>query len=240
MPVHRTCLQCAGAFIATKQQVDRGFAKYCSRPCRDASRRQTVECVCVQCGAAFNKWPSALLRGEGRYCTASCANAAKTIVIERRFWANVEKSDGCWTWKLATRGAQGYGTTKWQGRTYATHRLAWELTHGPIPPGLLVCHSCDNPPCVKPGHLFLGTPADNMRDMRDKGRARPPRARGEATSRALLTEAQVRMVRLRHANGETMAALARELRVSFGAIRAIVHRDNWGWLPDDLTHAVNS
>lgn len=227
MPVHRTCQQCARAFIATSQQVRRGFGKYCSRPCRDDARRQTVTCICKQCGGAFEKWPSALLRGEGRYCTVTCRSTAATIAIEVRFWDNVERGAGCWTWKRATRGAQGYGTTKWQHRTYATHRLAWELTYGPIPPGLLVCHRCDNPPCVRPDHLWLGTPLDNMRDMRDKGRARPVRARGEAASRALLTEEQVRMVRQRQASGETMAALARELRVSFGAIRSIVVRKTW-------------
>lgn len=232
MPVHRTCQQCSRAFIATTQQVRRGHGKYCCRPCRDDARRQTVACVCVHCGATFHKWPSALLRGEGRYCTVACANAAATIAIEVRFWTNVDQTGDCWTWKLATRGAQGYGTTNWQHRSYATHRLSWELTYGPIPPGMLVCHRCDNPPCVRPDHLFLGTPADNMRDMRDKGRCRPPRARGEAASRALLSEVQVRMVRRRHASGETMAALAREFRVSFGAVRGIVQRLNWAWLED--------
>jgi hypothetical protein len=232
MPVHRTCQQCARDFVATKQQVDRGFAKYCSRHCRDDALRTTVECLCLACGGAFQRWPSALLRGAGRYCSRACKDTAATIAIEVRFWASLETGAGCWTWKLATRGAGGYGTTKWQGRSYGTHRVAWELTYGPIPPGMLVCHRCDNPPCCRPDHLFLGTPGDNMRDMRDKGRARTAGRRGEQTGRALLTEEQVRMVRRRRADGETMANLARELRVSFGAIRSIVLGLNWAWLPD--------
>lgn len=236
MPVHRTCQQCAVAFIATKQAVDRGVAKYCSRACRDQAARHKVTCTCVQCGQSFDKWPSALLRGEGRFCSVTCKDAAATVAIELRFWANLDKTVGCWTWKLARRGSHGYGVTKWQGRSYATHRVAWELTHGPIPSGLLVCHRCDNPPCCRPDHLFLGTPTENMHDMIIKGRHRTAGLRGEATGRALLTEVDVRMVRRRHAEGETMASLARELRVSFGAIRSIVLRLNWSWLPDEHDH----
>jgi hypothetical protein len=234
--VERVCEQCEAIFTVHPSTVQKGFGKYCSRACRDAVKRTRVELVCLHCGAAFTKWPSALLRGEGRYCSYRCTAAAKTVAIEVRFWANLDKSGDCWTWKLATRGAHGYGITKWQGRSYATHRVAWELTHGPIPPGVLVCHHCDNPPCCRPDHLFLGTPRDNMQDMIAKGRARPPSRRGEAAGRALLTENQVRAIRRRHADGETMAALARDYRVGFGTVRNIVYRLNWAWLPDDPAH----
>lgn len=234
--VERTCEHCGAAFTVHPSTVQKGFGTFCSRACRDDAKRRKIECVCVHCGATFTRWPSALLRGGGRSCTTACTNAAATIALEERFWGNVDKTDGCWVWRLATRGAQGYGTTTWQDRTYATHRLAWELTHGAIPAGMLVCHRCDNPPCCRPDHLFLGTPRDNMQDMIAKGRARWVGLRGEQTGRALLTEDRVRMVRRRHAEGETMAALARELRVSFGAIRGIVHRLNWAWLPDTPAH----
>lgn len=83
------------------------------------------------------------------------------------FWARVDRTGECWLFLGATT-RNGYGTLSWNGRLVYAHRLAWTLTNGPIPEGLRVLHSCDNPPCVR--HLFLGTAADNSRDMVAKGR----------------------------------------------------------------------
>lgn len=92
-----------------------------------------------------------------------------------RFWSKVDTSDGlfgCWIWtasRFTKRG--GYGQFhEWPKVRYA-HRVAWELTHGPIPDGMVVMHACDNPPCVNPQHLSLGTIADNAQDMVAKGRS---------------------------------------------------------------------
>ena len=92
----------------------------------------------------------------------------------KRFWAKVERGSSCWLWQGRLR--HGYGAVWDVSGTAGAHRVAWILTHGPIPPGLCVCHRCDNPACVNPAHLFLGTHRDNVRDMVRKGRAVNPQA----------------------------------------------------------------
>ena len=78
---------------------------------------------------------------------------------------------GCWEWN-GNRNHRGYGKFDINGRRYRAHRVAWERAHGPIPPGMFVCHHCDNPPCINLTHLFLGTPMDNVHDAMRKGRMR--------------------------------------------------------------------
>lgn len=123
---------------------------------------------------------------------------------EERFWAKVRRSEGCWEWTGA-RQPTGYGHFGVNGRTVGAHRFSFELANGPIPAGVYICHSCDNPPCVNPAHLFIGSPTDNVGDMSAKGRARAPGprrpSRGADRWSAKLSEADVIAIRASYAAG---------------------------------------
>src|SRR5439155_18768711 len=107
-----------------------------------------------------------------------------------------------------------------------THRIAWELANGPIPEGLSILHKCDNPPCVNPRHLFLGTSADNRKDARIKGRL--PAHSGEKNPRARLTWEQVREIRQAYSGkyGEKIR-LAEKYEIDETVIGRILHNKAW-------------
>jgi len=131
-------------------------------------------------------------------------------------------SSDCVEWK-AGKTAGGYGW--WRGK-YA-HRIAFEAFVGPIPEGQCVCHHCDNPSCINPMHLFLGTKADNNRDMFAKGRGRPGMVAGERHGRSKLSYKDVAEIRARRHSGETLVAIARDFGVTHQAIHGVVTGRTW-------------
>lgn len=90
------------------------------------------------------------------------------LSVQERIENKLDKSSGCWLWTGAL--SHGYGSITIKRESKLVHRVYWELINGDIPKGMCVCHHCDNPPCVSPEHLFLGTPTDNNRDRDEKGR----------------------------------------------------------------------
>lgn len=144
-----------------------------------------------------------------------------------RFWSKVRTSDGCWIW-TGTRQTSGYGAMaiSHEGTIYRrrAHRVSWELVNGPIPPGLLVCHRCDNKLCVRPDHLFLGTPTDNVRDCWAKGR-HPVRV-GQELPWAKLDVEAVAQIRSND-NGESNKQIASRLGISPNHVSRVRHGRAW-------------
>jgi hypothetical protein len=142
-----------------------------------------------------------------------------------RFWAHVLKTDEkkCWLWKGATHDF-GYGLIWANGRNLGAHRAAWQIHHGPIPAGLSVLHKCDNPACCNPGHLFLGTQAENMTDKQKKNRA----AKGESHGCSKLTAEAVVAIR---ASKDSQRKTASRYGITHTQVGNIVRREQWAHIP---------
>lgn len=220
------CEHCHKEFSVRKCKKDR---QCCSRKC--AYERRIIHAyTCDHCGKPFQK----RREGESKHCSRACYFEAS----KADFWANVEKSDGCWLW-TGYKGEAGYGQFSLNGGHIPAHRHSYELHFGPVPPGLFVCHNCpdgDNPACVRPDHLFAGTHQDNMDDMIRKGRG----VKGETQGGSKLTEAQVLQIRelykgdqqqgsLRATDPDkpAMYQLAEQFGVSPMTICRIIQRKTW-------------
>ena len=193
-----------------------------------AKRSKAVGCTCVRCGVAFMAVPSAIRRGR-RFCSRACGYASRVAPLAERFWKHVDKGDGsgCWLWNGRKRAGYSYGTLSGEAsatrRHELAHRVSWRLHFGEIPDGLVVCHRCDVPSCVRPDHLFLGTYRENIQDASRKLRLK----HGEQCWSAKLTEADVRTIRARRANGVTAAHLAEQFGIKAATVRHIVRRNTW-------------
>jgi len=165
-----TCKQCGGTFTRQARYAAKQGTEFCSNECKaraglDVGR---VVRVCANCRKEFTVQAARLKVRGARFCSWECVVVGES----RRFWEKVDKWGGaaCWTWNAATTPG-GYGCfTNDLGEQIGAHQFAWLIHFGEIPEGKDVLHKCDNPPCVRPEHLFLGTQKDNMRDMVAKGR----------------------------------------------------------------------
>lgn len=181
--------------------------------------------------------------------TASeCASAGAHLPIDGltqsdldRFWVKVDTSGECWEW-TSTIQSSGYGMFRVRAKYLYAHRIAWVMNNGVIPDGLLVCHRCDNPKCVRVDHLFLGTVRDNTLDAYKKGRVVVPHeahlralrdnpekfVQGERNPNAKLTDEKVRYIREKFALGAVSPdSLAIEVGVTPGTLRNVITRRSW-------------
>jgi hypothetical protein len=177
--------------------------------------------TCAHCGATFSVYPNRL-KENPRFCSIACKAEGQRRPLAERFWKKVDQraDDECWPW-TAAHNQLGYGVIRENGRNLFAHRVAYELTFGPIPEGLVICHVCDNGECCNPMHLWAGTMRENTEDMLVKGRARGPQRKVSAE--------QVRELRRRHAAGERQYHLAAEFGISRGHVSEIIHRKERVW-----------
>jgi hypothetical protein len=140
------------------------------------------------------------------------------------FWAKVDKAgpNGCWLW-TGTKVRLGYGQFRMRNKRWQTHRLAYVLTYGPVPADKFVCHKCDNPTCCNPDHMFVGTPADNMIDKMNKGRA----PHGELNKMSRYTTAQVLEIRRLAAAGISERKIREVLGIGRGSVAQIIAGNTW-------------
>lgn len=220
-----SCQQCGRVFESRPVEARR----YCSRACFHLASRNRTLATCVGCGTQFEAFPSA----KRLYCSDACYRKHNPRTAEDLFWQHVDKSggeDACWIWTAGTfRSGYGQFTQRNPRRGIGAHRFSYALAYGAPPDDLHVLHRCDNPPCVNPAHLFLGTDADNAEDKVGKDR----HARGERSGNARITDAAVRDIRRRHANGEAnVTALAREYSLGVSQIGDIVRGKAWKHVRD--------
>lgn len=176
------------------------------------------------CSAHYNRW---LRNGDVEASRPVGVKAAGGP--EASFWAKVNKTEACWLWTAAQLSRYGVFSVRTPNgtKTVRAHRYAYELAYGSIPDGLLVCHRCDTPLCVRPDHLFLGTQSDNVKDMHSKGRGGEADVKGERNGQAKVTAEDVRQIRTRFAAGESPTAIAREYGLTPPSVYDIAKRRSW-------------
>jgi len=134
-------------------------------------------------------------------------------------------ASGCWEW-VGRVDEDGYGRIEYEGKDQPASRVMWIVCKGPIPADVLVCHTCDNPPCINPDHLFLGSNAENTADSVAKGRRKGINL-GESNNMTSLTDEVVRQIRSEEASGVTQIEIARKRGIPKVTVHNVVRRKTW-------------
>jgi hypothetical protein len=147
-----------------------------------------------------------------------------------RYYVKKGEPDACWPWQGSVT-TYGYGRVQIGGKKIIASRGTWIMLRGPIPDGFNVCHTCDNRPCCNPGHLFLGTDAENIADKVRKGR----QSKGEAHGIARLTDPEIEEIRRRVAAGEARGSVGRAFGISGRTVGLIVEGKAWAHVGGPLS-----
>lgn len=180
--------------------------------------------VLIRCKIHGNFWQRASHHIGKKYSCGCPKCSGRGFSIRERIMEKIKIIDtGCWEWTGCKRDGE-YGRFKVNGHQQFAHRVSYQEFVGTIPEGMCVCHKCDNPPCVNPEHLFLGTNADNQKDMVNKKR----QLYGERNPKAILTREKADEIRIIYKNGRiTMKEVGILFGVSKGCIQHIIHNRHW-------------
>lgn len=222
----KICRECGGRFRLSKLKKQKDCSDGRAALCKKCANESTTKSI-----------QRKRILNEGKSLFQLIMEERQSI--EKRFWAKVKKLPGknaCWEWTGAYRG--GYSTFRVQDRQTAGSRVVYLLVFGRFAENLQVCHRCDNPRCVRPDHLFTGTPGDNLHDAVSKGRmangvrngshTHPERVpRGQNHGMSKLTPMAVREIRKKVVKGISQRALGQEYGVSQRAVWAVIHQKTW-------------
>lgn len=228
--IERFCQQCNKQFFVRPSKFAESPRRFCSKECMAQVIGRDIRTCCF-CNKQFSVSKS---DSKNRPNAISCSMVCRKNYLASRnpndyFWSKVEKTDGCWIWTGPFNTTARYGSMRFGSIKMLSHRYSWVLHNGTIPDGLVVCHKCDNPPCVNPEHLFLGTHHDNVHDKMKKNRA--VNVIGSKIGCAVFVESEVFDIRVRAASGESVKSLAKEYEASETAVRQLVKGNTWKHVP---------
>lgn len=241
----RNCKIC-GAEFKFYAAMKNATGQYCSLQCKGVGlRKKPIVNTCLYCKKEFTP---AGRRYVAKFCNNACYAKTMEGVERPSFWETasyeeqierlrqsfekyVIRQDGCWGWKGSV--AKKYGSLQFGGKykSISAHRASYLLHKGPLFERMFVCHTCDNPICTNPDHLFLGTATDNVRDMIKKGRNNPPK--GERAIGVKLKESEVLQIIELLKENNTLASIAEKFNVHIVTIFDIKHRKTWKHLFKD-------